>query len=184
VSHPISNFSDVQNWFNLGVETEFIAQNLSSTRADFNGRLSSYEGVLRQSLADDCLYLFISSIGEVGNNCFDHNLGFWQNKPGCLFLRDPKYCVVADRGQGIKSSIEKIVKLNGRNSIEYVYNHIVSGRAPEKRGNGLKHVRRSLASCAISLSVYSGNEFFSLGGNGVKNLNLSNPGVFSLFTWK
>jgi hypothetical protein len=184
MSQSIQNFSEIQDWFNHGKESSFVLQNFCPTRSELNGRLNSYESLLRKSFNEDCLYLFLSSLGEVGNNCFDHNLGHWQGKPGCLFVREEKYCIIADRGQGIKSSLSKVINLEKHNPIEYAYLHVVSGRAPEKRGNGLKHVRRSIVSCHISLSVYSGGDFYSIGKQEVKNLALNNPGVFVLFTWK
>ena len=44
-------------------------------------------------------------IGEIGNNCFDHNLGFWKDQPGCYFHDEFDSAGVtvglADRGRGM-----------------------------------------------------------------------------------
>ena len=183
MSFSINNLNEIQDWHNSGVSTDFIEQSFCSTRGDLNGRLSLYEKALSKSFKTDCLYLFMSSLGEVGNNCFDHNLGFWQDRPGALFIREENYCIIADRGQGIRQSLQKVVDLKDCNAIEFAFTHIVSGRAPEKRGNGLKHVKRSLKTCGISLCIYSGREHFELNNSMKINLILQNAGVFALFYW-
>ncbi len=88
-------------------------------------------------------------IGEIANNSFDHNLGKWDDQSGCLvsieFMPDRMRIAVVDRGQGIVNSL-KIVRPEVKESANYLvmaFEEIVSGRAPEKRGNGLKYVRKN-----------------------------------------
>ena len=85
-------------------------------------------------------YFLISSIiGEIANNAFDHNLGKWKDQVGCLvsfdFLSDRVRIAVADRGQGIVSSLQ-VVRPKVTNQSDYLriaFEEIVSGRAPEQR---------------------------------------------------
>jgi len=186
----MENISHLKNWYEKGIRSEFIEDNWCRTRADFNARLASYYNQLVKRFNEECIFLVLSSIGEVGNNCFDHNLGYWQDEPGCLFIREDQFSLIVDRGQGIKSSIQKVVsKMANSSSIEFVYSHIISGRAPEKRGNGLKFVKKNVFQCGISLYVQTQKERFSL--NADKNFNdiinniesIDNSGVLTLFYW-
>ncbi len=108
-------FSVIKNWVENGISDSFIESHYCNTRSDFNGRLLSYENIFAKKLNEDCLYLTTSSIGEVGNNCFDHNLGYWIDIPGCLFLREENFCIIADRapenrGNGLKFTKKNILK--------------------------------------------------------------------------
>jgi hypothetical protein len=184
------NINEIIEWYNSGIYTDTINTNWCENRSAFNGRLSSYLNQLKDSFNDECLYLFISSLGEVGNNCFDHNVGFWQDKAGCLFVREKKFAIIADRGQGIRSSLSRVIdfKKEKLKPIELAYNRVVTGRAPEKRGNGLKFVKKSIANCNINLFVLSDSEEFYLSKK-IQNEDLdkiktcSNSGVFNYFYW-
>jgi hypothetical protein len=184
-------FLEIQNWFENGVMTEFIEKNFCSTRSIFNGRLSSYEVILKKSLSSDCLFLISASLGEIGNNCFDHNLGFWQGDPGCLFIREENLCLIADRGQGIRGSLSKVYNLQGKEEryIDIAFNKVITGRAPEKRGNGLKFAKKNFASCNLYLFCSSDGEDFEMGLNknmmvtGTLKKHLKNCGTLTLLTW-
>ena len=133
--------------------------------------------------------LVLSSIGEIGNNCFDHNLGFWQDEPGCLFIREEKFCVIADRGQGIKRSLQKVYELtkDDTNYISVAFHKVITGRAPEKRGNVLKFTRKNLLHCQVNLFCYSDGETF-IQGNAMlapplKIQSIKGSGTFSLLYW-
>jgi hypothetical protein len=184
-----ANADKITDWFNHGNLDLFINENSCKTRSEFNDRLLSYEKTLSTHFSTDCLYLILSSIGEVGNNCFDHNLGFWQDEPGCLFIREKKFCIIADRGQGIKNSLQKVYKLseNDKSYISVAFHKVITGRAPEKRGNGLKFTRKNLEHCQVNLFCYSDGEIFTL-----RNQNQSLPipeqsfkasGTFTLIYW-
>jgi hypothetical protein len=161
----LDKITEIQNWYYSGILTELIVDNICETRSSFNGRLASYESLLKREFSEDCLYLVSSSLGEIGNNCFDHNLGFWQGDAGCLFVRDQKFALICDRGRGIKESLSLVYSL-AQDDIDYIsvaFSKIISGRAPEKRGNGLKFVKKNILSCNLGILCVSGHDFFHLG---------------------
>lgn len=91
-------------------------------------------------------------LGELTNNAFNHNLGQWRDHQGCMvgFEVDTKLKVlriaIADRGQGIISSLQNTVApiKDPKVILEKAFYERVSGRAPEKRGNGLKFVLKHI----------------------------------------
>lgn len=89
-------------------------------------------------------------IGELANNSFDHNLGMWQDLPGCwleiVIQSNEARAIVADRGQGILSSLKQVRPdlRNHQEALLLAFTKEITGRAPEHRGNGLKFVIRSL----------------------------------------
>lgn len=91
--------------------------------------------------------LLSAVIGELGNNCFDHNLGQWHDIPGCWFQYklEPNsiWVVVTDRGQGILSSLKHVVPTlkDDQTALNLAFEKRISGRSPEQRGNGLKFVK-------------------------------------------
>lgn len=186
-----SDLTDFANWYTKGIESSFITKKFCETRSDFNGRLYSYETALHKIIPEECLYLLISSIGEVGNNCFDHNLGHWQNKSGCLFIREENFTIVADRGRGIKQSLSQtyILDKNEKSYIQVAFDKIISGRAPERRGNGLKFTKKNILNCNMGLYCLSDSEKISFGMGPPKivqqliNLDLKNSGTITFFYW-
>lgn len=104
--------------------------------------------------------LIIAIIGEIGNNSYDHNLGKWRDIPGVFFAYDFSHhlIVLADRGQGIKKTIAQ-VKPEVKNDLEALrvaFTEMISGRAPEHRGNGLKFVAKVVKDYKFDLSFQSG----------------------------
>lgn len=187
----LSQFQEILNWYINGIKTNLINSHHCKNRSDFNGRLTSYESVLNQTHKEECLYLILSSLGEIGNICFDHNLGNWQDESGCLFIREANYSIICDRGRGIKQSLSSVYQLTNedKNYISIAFSKIITGRAPEKRGNGLKFVKSSILKCNVGLSCKSGDEFIHFGKSEddfsleLKNMNQLNPGVFTYFYW-
>lgn len=185
------DIADIRAWFESGIESKFIADNFCTNRSEFNGRLFSYENTIKPFLTEACLYLTTSSIGEVGNNCFDHNLGFWQGPLGCLFVRSPQFCIVADRGQGIKNSLSKVYKLEPQENsyLEVAFQKVITGRAPEKRGNGLKFTKKNILKCNLGLYCVSAEEELRIGREIPNNLSalvspkLKNSGTLTIITW-
>ena len=86
--------------------------------------------------------LLIAVIGEIGNNSFDHNLGKWQDISGVLFSGNDRAFLLADRGQGLRSSLSRVTSRADTDlqAIEIAFTQKISGRSPENRGNGLKFV--------------------------------------------
>ncbi|KKQ27501.1 MAG: hypothetical protein US42_C0008G0012 [Candidatus Magasanikbacteria bacterium GW2011_GWC2_37_14] len=106
-------------------------------------------------------FLLSAVVGEIGNNSFDHNLGNWPDVPGIFFKIDvaEKIIILADRGQGIFMSLQKIkpeIK-NYLEALEIAFTEIISGRTPEHRGNGLKFVKRVIEENNLKLKFYSGD---------------------------
>lgn len=107
--------------------------------------------------------LLIAVCGEIGNNSFDHNLGNWLDLSGVIFLHWEKegIILIADRGQGVKNSLLKIVPdlKNDKEALKTAFTRVVSGRSPEHRGNGLKFVASAVEKNRWTLYFHSGNSY-------------------------
>ena len=117
--------------------------------------------LMKVDAAHAMLPLVVAVAGEIGNNSFDHNLGQWPDTPGIFFGYDinKRQIVLADRGLGILKTLSR-VRPELKNHIEALrvaFTEIISGRAPESRGNGLKFVRQVIAENPISLFFLSGD---------------------------
>ncbi len=126
-------------------------ESVSQTRDVFRARLDRfYKDLANAEWSEEDCALLTAAIGEIGNNCFDHNLGQWHDDPGCWFewkfIEKSSRCliVVADRGQGIFSSLSRMDRdiKTDQDAVNVAFSKILSGRSPEKRGNGLKFVRQ------------------------------------------
>ena len=130
--------------------------------AMFQTRLVKMQNLMIQSgLSENILPLIVAITGEIGNNSFDHNLGKWPDSPGVFFGFNivKKQIVLADRGIGVLSTLGRVrTELkNHTEALKVAFTEIVSGRAPEERGNGLKFVRRVIEENPISLFFQSGD---------------------------
>jgi anti-sigma regulatory factor (Ser/Thr protein kinase) len=111
--------------------------------------------------------LITAVIGELTSNAFDHNLGKWRDVPGCWFEynigSDQLEVTIADRGQGVKSSLERIRPgIDEAQALQIAFAEHVTGRAPEKRGNGLKFVMNAIKGLGeAQFYFYSGNAMLS-----------------------
>lgn len=137
------------NWYNS--VSSMPVRDLATTRDLFQSRLNNFLRSLLKKFGDnDDVILLVAVVGELGNNCFDHNLGLWQDVPGCIFdmdvSEDKIKIIVADRGQGIFSSLKRVDPSlqNAQEALETAFSKVLSGRFPENRGNGLKFVRQSI----------------------------------------
>lgn len=130
--------------------------------AVFQTRLLRMQDVLISSKKADKIFpLIVAVAGEIGNNSYDHNLGNWPDVPGVLFGYDINkgIIVLADRGLGILKTLSR-VRPSLDNHIDALYvafTEMISGRAPENRGNGLKFVRKVIAENQIDLFFQSGD---------------------------
>lgn len=137
----------------------------------FQFRLNKLETILKEdSLIAEEFSLISSIVGEIGNNSFDHNLGLWTDIRGIFFAYDhqKRKIVIADRGQGIQKTLKRVrpkIK-NDEEALKIAFTEIVSGRAPENRGNGLKYVRSiikdSIKSITLNLSFQSGSAILTI----------------------
>jgi excisionase family DNA binding protein len=145
---------------------EFYCQNSSV----FQAKLVKMETFMLQDKSAKKLYSLLTSIaGEIGNNSYDHNLGQWPDVPGIFFGYDlnKKQIVLADRGLGILETLKRVKpELNNhKEALKVAFTEIISGRAPEARGNGLKYVKNVVSQNPINLEFQSGNAKLILKGN-------------------
>lgn len=110
--------------------------------------------------------LIVAVAGEIGNNSFDHNLGNWPDVSGIFFGYDlnKRQIALADRGQGILKTLSRVRPelKNDEEALRVAFTEIVSGRAPEERGNGLKFVRSVIAKNPFSLIYQTGEAICEL----------------------
>lgn len=142
---------------------EFYCSNSSV----FQARLVRMEHILKNTDEFGVVFSLITSVaGEIGNNSFDHNLGRWPDTPGIFFAYDinKRMVVLADRGIGIFQSLKRVRPelQNDIHALEVAFTEVISGRAPEKRGNGLKFVKNAVAASGISLIFQTGDAELTL----------------------
>ncbi len=147
-------------WIESGVE--FPGTFHCPTSSIFNARLTKLEYALMQKPGFEKLYSLITLIaGEIGDNSFAHNLGKWPDTAGIFFGYDlqKRIIVLADRGLGILETLRQVrSELQSHvAAVTVAFTEFVSGRAPEKRGNGLKLVREVVLERPIDLFFTSGD---------------------------
>lgn len=155
-------FRMAKSWIINDLATEFYPDFYCSDISIFQARLSKLEEGIGKIRELGRMYPLILAItGEIGNNSFDHNLGNWPDIPGIFFAYDldKRKIALADRGQGVLATLKKIKpKLsNHQDALRVAFTEIISGRAPESRGNGLKFVRKVIADNKISLFFQTGD---------------------------
>jgi len=156
-------------WIEFGVEFPNIFY--CPTSSIFNAKLTKMEYSLMQKPGFEKLYSLIVLIaGEIGDNSFAHNLGKWPDTAGIFFGYDlaKGIIVLADRGLGILETLRQVrpgLKSHVA-AVEVAFTEFISGRAPEKRGNGLKLVREVVMERPISLFFTSGDAEVRLQGSG------------------
>jgi sensor histidine kinase regulating citrate/malate metabolism len=147
-------------------------------------------------LPEHDLPLVISIVGEVGNNSFDHNLGQWRDDPGCWLewqvTGEWLWICIADRGQGVFRSLSQVdpTLQDDQTALLAAFEKNISGRAPEKRGNGLKFVRniitgsgkRGLACRSGAASVVYG-ELGEPCRKGLSRFSSQSSGTATLIAW-
>jgi len=147
-------------WIQDGVE--FPGTFYCPTSSTFNARLTKMEYALMQKPGFEKLYsLIVLVAGEIGDNSFAHNLGKWPDTPGIFFGYDlvKGIVVLADRGLGILETLRRVRPelLSHVAAVEVAFTEFISGRAPEKRGNGLKLIREVVMAQPIDLFFTSGD---------------------------
>ncbi len=151
--------------FNKKFPEEFYCQNSSI----FQDRLIRMENLMiKNETTKNIFSLIVSATGEIGDNSFAHNLGQWPDMPGIFFGYDlnKKQVVLADRGLGVLKTLERVKPTlkNHKQALEVAFTEIISGRAPESRGNGLKYVRKIISENNIDLLFQSGNAKLQISG--------------------
>lgn len=127
----------------------------------FQGRLYKLRNALSANKEIESFFsLLISVVGEIGDNSFGHNLGNWPDINGIFFAYDikQKIIVLADRGQGVFKTLKRVKPelKNDSEALKVAFTEILSGRAPESRGNSLKYVKAVIEKNPISLFFQSG----------------------------
>ncbi len=143
-------------------KAEFPKQFYCPNSAVFQAKLTKFETLLMQKPGFDKLFsLIVAIVGEIGNNSFDHNLGKWPDDPGIFFGYDVNkgLVVLADRGLGVLETLRQVrpALANHVEALKVGFTEIISSRAPERRGNGLKYVREVVAAYPMSLFFTSGD---------------------------
>lgn len=147
-------------WIQEGVD--FPGTFYCPTSSSFNARLMKMEYALMQKPGFEKTYSLITLItGEIGDNSFAHNLGRWPDTAGIFFGYDlaKGIVVLADRGLGILETLRHVRPELPSHvaAMEVAFTEFISGRAPEKRGNGLKLVREVVMEYSIDLFFTSGD---------------------------
>lgn len=140
------------------------SENYCKTRDVFQARLEKMMNNLLQEkrIEESKTYIVAAIAGEIGNNSFDHNLGSWRDLPGiffgCEFSEDGLIVALADRGQGVLSTLKRVRPelSSDKEALGVAFTEVISGRAPEVRGNGLKFVRENVKAINLHLDFYSG----------------------------
>lgn len=152
-------FSQAKDW--VFKNTEMPPQFYCANSAAFQTKLATMQDMLASVRELTPLFpLVVAVAGEIGNNSFDHNLGNWPDVSGVFFGYDiqKRVVVLADRGRGILATLKRVrPKLDtDEAALRTAFTEIVSGRAPESRGNGLKFVRKVVAENPIGLLFQTG----------------------------
>ncbi|MDO8618390.1 MAG: helix-turn-helix domain-containing protein [Candidatus Daviesbacteria bacterium] len=153
-------FGVAKDWVLRG--TEIPSKFYCSNSAIFQTKLTQMQDLLGGIRELESTFpLIVAVAGEIGNNSFDHNLGNWPDTPGTFFAYDihKRNVVLADRGLGVLTTLKRVKpELNtDKEAIRVAFTEIVSGRAPESRGNGLKFVRKIVAENPIGLLFQTGD---------------------------
>lgn len=142
---------------NVDVASDFYC----ATRDVYDARFGRMIRELFEKRENDAS-IFSAVVGEIANNSFDHNVGNWKDVPGIFFgysfSEDKIEIILADRGRGIFNTLKRVkpeIK-NDQEALMTAFTERISGRAPEKRGNGLKFVKENVQSKKMHLNFYSG----------------------------
>jgi|SRR3989338_1914749 len=170
------------DWISAGIDlpTHFYCSNSSILQSRLIRMQNELEKI-NDSEIKSIFPLVVAVAGEIGNNSFDHNLGNWPDIPGIFFGYDlsKRQVVLADRGQGILQTLKRVRPslIDDQEALKVAFTEIISGRAPEERGNGLKFVKQVVTESLLALSFQSGNALLELKKDS-SDLNIKNAGNY------
>ncbi len=175
-------FKSAKMWTTKGQGKELPSLFYCKDISVFQARLSKLETDLSKIKKFKKIYPLITAItGEIGNNSFDHNLGNWPDILGIFFAYNlnENQIILADRGQGVLKTLKKVKpKLSThQKALDVAFNEVISGRAPEYRGNGLKFVRNVVADNEINLVFQTGDAKLKIDKSKI-NLNIEKSKIF------
>ena len=158
-----------QNWATSISPYEPEQKHYCKTRDVFQARLEHFQSESLKNTNNVSTSLVSAIAGEIGNNSFDHNLGNWPDILGIYFsysLTERKI-ILADRGLGILFTLKRVRPdlKSHKDALKVAFTEIVSGRAPESRGNGLKFVRNIVTQNPIKLTFQTGDALLVLQQN-------------------
>lgn len=148
-------------WAESPQAPELAPEHYCETRDVFKARLDRMAIMLDNAPeSKDLAPLLTAVAGEIGNNSFDHNFGSWPDAPGIFFSYDTskRIIVLADRGVGIRATLLRVRRdlKDDITALLVAFRERLSGRAPEKRGNGLKFVHSVAVENSIGVYLQSG----------------------------
>lgn len=155
-------YAMAEKWVQREVGSEPNSDLYCATNDVFQSRLVRMQNALAkvENLSTP-FSLIVAVVGEIGNNSFDHNLGNWRDLPGIFFGYnfEKKYIVLADRGQGVLKTLKRVKPelTTHAEAMQVAFTEIISGRAPESRGNGLKFVKNVVVENPLTLLFESGD---------------------------
>jgi hypothetical protein len=169
-------FEYAEYWVKKEVPEEPLPLFYCSDIYIFKYQLEKFQKELKEMYAFKNISSLISAIaGEIGNNSFDHNIGNWPDVRGIFFgyNLDERQIVLADRGQGVLKTLKRVKPdlENDRDALEVAFTKVLSARATEHRGNGLKFVKKIVIDNNLYLSFQSGNAKLKI-GKGIQGLNI------------
>lgn len=149
-------------WATSALPPELPSEYYCERSDRFTSRVAKMGATLQKvgNVSEDLASLLTLVAGEIGDNSFAHNVGAWPDVPGVFFAYniDKRIIVLADRGRGVKTTLQQIRPslATDVDALRVAFTEIVSGRNPERRGNGLKVVRNVAESNEIGLLFRSG----------------------------
>lgn len=165
----------VLKWASGKIAAEPLPDFYSPNSSIFQVRLSKFESdLIKSGVLQDKFSLLTSIIGEIGNNAYDHNLGNWPDISGVFFIYniDKKQVAIADRGQGVLTTLRKVRPdlVDDQDALITAFTEIISARAPESRGNGLKFVKKIVSDNKYDFLFKSGRAELRINkkSNGIK----------------
>lgn len=155
-------FSVARRWTTDETGKELKEEVYCQNSSVFQARLQRMESEMTKiPELKDVFSLISSTTGEIGNNSFDHNIGLWRDIPGIFFAYNlqRRIVVLADRGQGVWNSLKRVRPnlKNDEEALKVAFTEVITGRAPEQLGNGLKYVRRVITKNNMILLFQTGN---------------------------
>lgn len=168
------------------IEADFICE----SRDVFRARSERWFRSLIPVVGVDKSAQLLTIVGEIGNNCYDHNLGRWQDRPGLCFFYVPGLALIFDNGQGIYASLSLAgYKFESEKAfLNAALTERITGRKPESRGNGLKLVMKYVNELQIEFATQTGDAMYCTQGfdsGTLKLLALShNLGVISIIDFR
>lgn len=183
---------EVFQWAQATEPLQVSGERLCTTRDVLDARVERMRrDAMRAGMEESASYLLHAVLSEIGGNSFDHNLGAWRDIPGAFFGCDQQpgsfVAVLADRGQGILATIRPVKPsvVSHFDALKTAFLERLSGRAPERRGNGLKFVRRVLLQADLNLRFQSGDALYKIeaGSERWETTGTVVPGCFAVISW-